>query len=547
MAVYEKYLTEIKDAAGTVTDVRYNIPQDFNFGYDCVDTIAKNTPDKRALFWCNDHGAEKTITFGDMKKESDKYASYLLSRGIKKGDKVMLILKRHFEYWHIIVALHKIGAITIPATNQLQTKDIVYRLDAADIKAVVCTPDGNISDLLLEASGKAKRTPMLYTVRTKKDGFLLLEEEAATAAPFEKPADLPTKDDIMLLYFTSGTTGMPKMVMHNYAYPIPHIATAKYWHKVVPDGLHLTIAETGWAKAAWGKIYGQWMMEAGIYVYDMERFVPQTVLENISKHGVTTLCAPPTMYRYFIKENLASYDLSKITHATIAGEALNPEVYEQFKDATSLKLMEGFGQTETTLQVVNTYWMEPKPGSMGRPMLGYDMEILDEDGQPVPVGVNGEICIKLRETQPELFAGYYMDDERTKNVIKNGCYHTGDIAWRDEDGYYWYVGRNDDIIKSSGYRIGPFEVESVLMEHAAVMECAVTGVPDPVRGQIVKATIVLAPNFKASDDLLKEIQNHVKTNTAPYKYPRVIEFVEALPKTISGKIRRVEIRGDEKK
>lgn len=545
MALHSKYLNEECNAKGEVTKITFNCPERFNFAYDVVDKIAEEKPDKLAMMWCNEQGEEKQITFGDVKRESDKVAGLFQSLGIKKGDKVMLILKRHFEFWYSIIALHKIGAIGIPATVQLAAKDLVYRFEAANVSAIISTMDDGIADRIDEAEAKYDGIKNKIMVRGKREGWLNFDEAVASAPAFVMPSEdqMPENNDVMLLYFTSGTTGMPKMVSHDYVYPIGHIITAKYWHKVDPEGLHLTIAETGWAKSVWGKLYGQWFMEAAIFVYDFDRFVPEDILSHIQKYKITTFCAPPTMYRFFIKHNLTDYDLSSLQHTTIAGEALNPEVFEQFKKATGLKLMEGFGQTETTLSVFTPYWMEPKPGSMGKPSPAYGTQVVDENDKPVAPGVVGEIVLKADgEKAPGMYMGYYQDENLTKSVWHDGLYHTGDTAWYDEDGYFWYVGRTDDLIKSSGYRIGPFEVESVLMEMPCTLECAVTGAPDPVRGQVVKATIVLAKGYEPSEELIKEIQQYVKTHTAFYKYPRIIEFVDELPKTISGKIRRTEIR-----
>jgi len=546
MRIHEKYVNETLDKHGNVSKVTFNVPDDFNYAYDVIDEIARQSPTRRAMLWTNDKGAEKTFTFADIKEQSDKYASYFLSIGIKKGDNVMVLLKRHYEYWLTAMALCKIGAVIIPATIQLQVKDLIYRFEAADVTAIIVTQDDDIADLADEAYAKSAVKPLRISVRKKRQDWLFLDEGAEAAPPFVKPAkaDLPMAHDLMLIYFTSGTTGFPKMVAQNHDYPIGHIPTAKYWHKVDPDGLHITVADTGWAKASWGKLYGQWFMEAGLFVYDHDRFHPDEMLSMLERHKVTTFCAPPTLYRFLIHEDLTKYDLSSIKHATVAGEALNAEVFDQFKKATGLEIMEGFGQSETTVAVCTTYWMKPRPGSMGRPCPSYDMEIVDPEGKPVDDGVVGEIVFKVGEGHNivGLFEGYIKDDEKTASIWCDGLYHTGDMAWRDEEGYYWYEGRVDDLIKSSGYRIGPFEVESVLMTHPAVVECAVTGVPDPVRTQVVKATIVLAKGFTASDELAKEIQNYVKTNTAPYKYPRIVEFVEQLPKTFSGKIKRADIR-----
>jgi acetyl-CoA synthetase len=480
-----------------------------------------------------------------MKLYSDKLANFFRSIGIKKGDPVMLILKRRYEYWFCTLALNKIGAVTIPATHLLTSKDIIYRNNAANIKMIVCVPDPLVIQHVEEAVEKSPTLKHKAVIGETREGWINLTQE------MEKAPDIFTRQkdneaelsDTMLLYFTSGTTGMPKMVNHNFSYPLGHILTAKYWQNVKDNGLHFTVADTGWAKSAWGKIYGQWLSGSAVMTYDYDKFVPKLMMEVISKNKVTTFCAPPTIYRFLIKEDLTKYDLSNLEYCVVAGEPLNPEVYKQFLDATGLKLMEGYGQTECTVAVAVNQWIAPKPGSMGKPLPGYDIDIIDPDGKVCEVGEIGQIVIFTDKRKPVgMFNGYYRDEELTNKVWKNNIYFTGDTAWRDEDGYYWFVGRADDIIKSSGYRIGPFEVESALMEHPAVLECAITAVPDEVRGQIVKATIVTSKNYKPSDELAKELQEHVKKITAPYKYPRIVEFVTELPKTISGKIRRVEIR-----
>ena len=542
--LHKQYLDETFDGEGRLTHLGYHIPQCFNFAYDVIDELARRSPDKRAMLHLSDSLEEQTYTFADISRESDRTAAMLAAHGVKKGDRVMLILKRHFEFWPSILACHKLGAAVIPATNQLAAKDVLYRFKAAGVSAVLCTADGDIAEHV-DAAADEYGCPLLkIIVHGKRAGWLAYDEAVQSAPAFERPDVSNENDDTMLIYFTSGTSGMPKMVMHDFTYPIGHIATAKYWHRVDGDGLHFTISDTGWGKALWGKLYGQWFMETAIFVYDFDRFHPDAVLSAIEKYDVTTFCAPPTMYRFFIKEDLSKYDLSSLRHVTIAGEALNPEVYEQFRRATGLSLYEGFGQTETTLTVFNAYDMTPRPGSMGLPSPAYNVDIVDEAGNSTIPGVTGEIVLRLPENgKPAgLFKGYYLDEALTAEVCRNGLYHTGDTAWRDEDGYFWYVGRVDDVIKSSGYRIGPFEVESVLMEHPAVLECAVTPAPDPIRGQVVKATIVLAKGYAASDALAEEIKNYVKSHTAPYKYPRIVEFVADLPKTISGKIRRNEIR-----
>jgi len=543
--LYKEYVIETLDAEGNVAHVSFKKDPYFNFGYDIVDRIARENPDKLAMVWCNEAGEERFITFREMKEESDRTASYFRSLGIKKGDAVMLILRRHYEFWYCIVALHKIGAIAIPATNQLMTKDIVYRVNAASVKAIVCTSDGKIASLVDEAQKETTTLEIKILVRGKREGWHSYEEGVSQAPPFIPPTgdERPKADEIMLMYFSSGTTGMPKMVAHNHYYALAHIPTAVYWHNVDPDGLHFTVSETGWGKAVWGKLYGQWIAEAAIFTFDFERFNADELLKRVSKYKVTTFCAPPTIYRFLIKEDLSRYDLSSLKYCTTAGEALNPEVFKRFKEQTGIEIKEGFGQTETTMVIGTTTWMEPRPGSMGKPSPQYKVDLVDENGNSVSPGEVGEIVLRIEPERPTgLMIEYYRTPEMTAQAIRDGLYHTGDTAWRDEDGYYYYVGRTDDIIKSSGYRIGPFEVESVIMEHPAVLECAVTGVPDALRGQVVKATIVLARGYQPSDALAKEIQDYVKKNTAPYKYPRIVEFVDELPKTISGKIRRTEIR-----
>lgn len=549
MRIFEKYT---RSDYASYNDYKQNfhitVPERFNFAYDVLDTLAEQQPDKMALLWVNENGPRKELSFADIKRLSDKAANYFLSLGIKKGDKVMLILKRHYEFWYTIMALHKIGAVTIPATHLLTKKDVEYRVNAADIKMIVCTADGGIKEQIEMAADMPSLK--ILALLGSRDGWENYTQGVQNASEvFVKPdeADLPENDDIMLLYFTSGTTGMPKMVIHSYTYPLGHIPTAMFWQNVDPDGRHLTISDTGWAKSVWGKLYGQWLGETTVFVYDHEKFIPTEILKAICDNKVTTFCAPPTMYRYFIKEDLTQFDFSSLEYTTIAGEPLNPEVFSQFKKATGLKMMEGFGQTETTLSVANFTFMEPRPGSMGKPSPLFDVDIIDDKGEPCASGVSGEIIIRIgKDVPPGMFLGYYKDEALTKSVWHDGIYHTGDVAWKDEDGYYWYVGRTDDVIKSSGYRIGPFEVESALMEHPAVLETAITGAPHPERGQVVKATIVLAKGYEASDALKKELQDHVKKVTAPYKYPRVIEFVTELPKTISGKIRRVELREKDK-
>ena len=526
-----------------------SVPGDFNFAYDIVDRLAVEKPDKVAMVWCDDKGSEAVFTFSQMKYYSDKAANFFRSKGIGKGDPVMLILKRRYEFWFCLLALHKLGAISIPATHLLTAKDIVYRCNAADIKMIVTVDEPEVVKHINDAGVKCPSLKFKAIVEGQLEGWIDFTSELESASSdFVKPVGeaAAKNEDIMLLYFTSGTTGMPKMVQHSFTYPLGHILTAKYWQNVQDGGLHLTVADTGWAKAMWGKIYGQWICGSAVFVYDYDKFIPKNLLDVIVKHKVTTFCAPPTIYRFFIKEDLTKFDLSSLKHCAIAGEPLNPEVYNQFLKATGMKLGEGYGQTELTVTLATFPWMEPKPGSMGKPSPGYDIDLIDDEGNSCDVGVEGQLIVRTDKRKPfGMFSGYYRDDELTHRVWHDGIYYTGDMAWKDEDGYFWFVGRADDLIKSSGYRIGPFEVESALVEHPAVLECAITAVPDPDRGQVVKATVVLVKGYIAGDDLVKELQDHVKRVTAPYKYPRIIEFVTELPKTISGKIRRVQIREED--
>jgi acetyl-CoA synthetase len=550
--ILKKYLSKIEFSSYQefLDNFKIKIPENFNFAYDVVDEIAASDPNKIAMVWCDDKGNEAVFTFGQMKNYSDKTANFFQSLGIRKGDPVMLILKRRYEFWFCTLALNKIGAITIPATHLLSTKDLIYRNNAADIKMIVCVPDNEVIRHIEESESKSPTLKLKVVIGEERKGWLNYTNGIeGSSENFIRPvSDQATVNtDIMLLYFTSGTTGMPKMVNHDFVYPLGHILTAKYWQNVQDNGLHFTVADTGWAKSAWGKLYGQWLSGSAVMTYDYDKFVPKNLMEVIEKYKVTTFCAPPTIYRFLIKEDLTKFDLSHLKYCVVAGEPLNPEVYKQFYDHTGIKLMEGYGQTECTVAVATYPWMKPKPGSMGMPTPGYDIEIVDEDGNPCEAGNEGEIVIHTVSSRPVgMFNGYYRDDKLTASVWKDGVYKTGDMAWRDEDGYFWFVGRADDVIKSSGYRIGPFEVESALMEHPAVLECAITAVPDPDRGQIVKATIVPSKNYHPSEELAKELQEHVKKVTAPYKYPRVVEFVTELPKTISGKIRRVQIRDEDK-
>ncbi|MFV0536176.1 MAG: AMP-binding protein [Dysgonomonas sp.] len=548
----EKFLkqTSFTSTQDFAENYHVHIPENFNFGYDVVDQWAKTNPEKRAICWGNDQGEHIDFTFADIKEQSDRAASYFQSLGIGKGDMVMLILKRRYEFWFAVIGLHKIGAIAIPATHLLTKKDIIYRNNAADIKAIICVDDQIVIEHINAAMTESPSVKFRMSCGGETpSGWENFIEGLESAKPFVRPQQVNTNDDISLLYFTSGTTGEPKMVIHDFTYPLGHIVTAKYWHNLDENSLHLTVADTGWAKAVWGKLYGQWIAGAAVMVYDHEKFTPQIVLNLIQRFKISSFCAPPTVYRFMIREDLSEYDLSSLKYCTTAGEALNPSVFEAFYKSTGIKMMEAFGQTETTPTIVTFPWMEPKPGSMGVPNPAYDMDLISPDGRSVEDGEVGEVVINTDKYKPlGLFMGYYRDEALTKQVYHDDIYHTGDMAWRDEDGYYWFVGRTDDVIKSSGYRIGPFEVESALMTHPAVVECAVTGVPDDIRGQVVKATIVLAKDYKDKGDehLKHEIQNHVKNVTAPYKYPRIIEFVEELPKTISGKIKRAEIRKQEK-
>ena len=547
----EKFLsrTVFTSQEDYIRNFRIRVPADFNFAYDVVDAYAAEEPDKKALLWTDDRGGEIQFTFADMKRETDRTASYFQSLGIGRGDMVMLILKRRYEFWFSILALHKLGAVAIPATHLLTRKDVVYRCNMAGVKAIVAAGEPVITGHIAAAMPESPTTKLLISVGPEvPEGFLDFHEGIRHAAPFVRPQHVNTNDDIMLMYFTSGTTGEPKMVAHDFTYPLGHISTGCFWHNLHEGSLHLTIADTGWAKAAWGKLYGQWLGGANIFVYDHEKFTPADILRKIGQYRITSLCAPPTIYRFLIREDLSKYDLSSLEYCTTAGEALNGAVYDTFKRLTGVRLMEGFGQTETTLTLATFPWMEPKPGSMGVPNPQYDIDLLTPDGRSAEDGEQGQIVIRTDRGKPlGLFKEYYLNDGMTHEVWHDGVYYTGDVAWRDEDGYFWFVGRADDVIKSSGYRIGPFEVESALMTHPAVVECAITGVPDEIRGQVVKATIILGEKYRprAGEELIRELQDHVKRITAPYKYPRIIEFVDELPKTISGKIRRKAIRADD--
>ena len=529
-----------------IKNFKVEVPENFNFGYDVVDAWAAEQPDKKAILWTNDQGLEHQYTYAELKEKTDATASYFQSLGIGHGDMVMLILKRRIEFWFSIIALHKLGAVVIPATHLLTKKDIVYRCNAADIKMIVCAGEEVITKHIIDAMPESPTVAHLVSIGPNMpEGFKDFHAGMENAAPFVRPEHPNSNEDTSLMYFTSGTTGEPKMVAHDFTYPLGHITTGSFWHNLHENSLHLTIADTGWGKAVWGKLYGQMIAGANIFVYDHEKFTPADILQKIQDCKITSLCAPPTIYRFLIKEDISKYDLSSLEYCTTAGEALNYSVYETFLKVTGIRLMEGFGQTETTMTLGTFPWMEPKPGSMGVPNPQYEIDLLTPDGRSAEDGEQGQIVVRTGNGKPlGLFKEYYRDAERTEDAWHDDTYYTGDVAWRDEDGYFWFVGRADDVIKSSGYRIGPFEVESALMTHPAVVECAITGVPDEIRGQVVKATIILSKDYKGKEgpELVKELQNHVKKVTAPYKYPRVVEFVDELPKTISGKIRRVEIR-----
>ena len=568
MDLLEKFLPqkEFKSYEDFYNNLKVNVPENFNFAWDVMDFLANEKSNERAMLWYDEKGAEAEFTYADIKRLTNQAANALKTAGIKKGDPVMLVLKRRHEYWPILLALHKIGAVAIPATHLLTAKDIIYRIGAADIVGIICIDDPEFirrvdeSEAKIKGEGKcslrykafvrythakpAEETEKVLNNAAAADWTDFNKESTGSSTELTKTTAINKNEDTMLLYFTSGTTGMPKMVHHDFAYPLGHIVTAVFWHQVKPGGLHITIADTGWAKSAWGNIYGQWIAGTSLFVYDYDRFVPQIMLEVVSKYKVTSFCAPPTIYRFFVKENLKNYDFSSLKHCTVAGEPLNPEIFEQFKEGTGISLHECYGQTELTVTMGTYYpWVKPCPGSMGKPAPGYDIDLLKDDGSSCQMGEEGEIVVRTGKSKPlGIFGGYYRDKDLTESVWHNDIYHTGDIAWKDEDGYYWFVGRSDDVIKSSGYRIGPFEVESALQEHPSVLECAITGVPDEVRGMVVKATVVLAKGWEPTDNLKKELQDHVKQTTAPYKYPRIIEFVTELPKTISGKIRRVQIR-----
>ena len=538
--VCEKFVKTVEDESGALQSISFENTETFNFGFDVVDEVAELYPDKLAMIHLDKFKNERRFSFLDMKRYSNQTANYFTSLGIKKGDKVMLVLKRHYQFWFAMVALHKLGAVAIPATNQLKEHDFVYRYNAAGIKAIVCTADGDTADIAAAAAEQCPQVTTKILVGGKKAGWHDFDEEFKLfSRKYVRPEDASAGDDVALMFFTSGTTGNPKMAAHKHTYALGHFVTAKYWHCCERDGLHLTISDTGWGKSLWGKLYGQWLCEGAVFVYDFDKFDENDILPMFAKYQITTFCAPPTMLRMLIRGDLNKYDLTSIHHMTTAGEALNPEVFKQFKAATGLEIMEGFGQTETTLTIANLYGTTPKIGSMGKASPQYDIDIVDGEGKSVAPGEVGEIVIHTDKSVPcGLYKEYYLDEEKTKEAWYDDVYHTGDTAWRDEDGYFFYVSRIDDVIKSSGYRIGPFEIESVIMELPYVVECGVSAVPDEIRGQVVKASIVLTKGTEPTDALKKEIQQYVKNNTAPYKYPRVVVFCDELPKTISGKIQR---------
>ncbi len=538
--VSEDFITTVENENGYLQSIEFKNEEKYNFAFDTVDAIADKNPDKLAMIHLDVNKTERRFTFKDMKKASAQVANYFTSLGIKKGDRVMLVLKRHYQFWFSILALHKIGAVAIPATHLLQKHDFEYRFNSAEVSAIVCTADGDVANQVDLAQADSPSLVTKILVGGEKEGWKNFDNEYKLfSTHYNRTEDTPCGSDLSLMFFTSGTTGYPKIAAHDYKYALGHYITAKYWHGVSDDGLHFTISDTGWGKALWGKLYGQWLAEGAVFTYDFERFNAAEILPMFAKYKITTFCAPPTMLRMLIKEDISKYDFSSVRHMTTAGEALNPEVYRQFEKATGLQIMEGFGQTELTLAIANLMGGTHKVGSMGKPTPLYDIEIVDENGNPVADGETGEIVVRIGDKAPcGLFQGYYRNEEKTKEVMHDGYYHTGDTAWRDEDGFFWYVGRVDDVIKSSGYRIGPFEIESVIMELPYVLECGVSAVPDEVRGQVVKASIVLVKGVEPTEQLKKDIQAYVKKNTAPYKYPRIVEFKTELPKTISGKIQR---------
>jgi acetyl-CoA synthetase len=546
----DKYVkTNYKSYEDFIKNCKIKVPINFNFAFDIVDENASIYPTKRAMIWCNSEGEEKIFTFNDIKRESNRAANFLKSLGIKKGDAVMVMLKRRYEYWYCAVALHRLGALLIPATHLLSVKDVKYRIKSANIKIIIAVADKRIIDIINEAKVDLP-VKNLISVNGHTDGWIEYSKEVKKYSDIFLRSyghEAASINDKFLLYFTSGTTGTPKMVCHDFSYPLGHIITAKFWQNLNDNSLHLTVADTGWGKASWGKIYGQWICGSCVFVYDYERFDHKDLMKKIAKYRVTSFCAPPTVYRRIIKEDFSKYDLSRLKYVEAAGEPLNPEVFYQFKKMTGLEIKEGFGQTETVAFAATFPWIKVRPGSVGKPSAGWDVDIVDKKNNSCNTGKVGRLIIRTDKQKPiGLFLGYYKANKITKSVWCNGIYDTGDMAYMDEDGYVWFIGRSDDVIKSSGYRISPFEIESVLMEHPCVLECAVTGVPDKERGSIVKATIILAKGYKASQKLILELQKYVKKVSAPYKYPRIVRFVNKLPKTMSGKIKRKEIRDMEK-
>lgn len=535
--------TEFASYEDFIDNYEVQVPEGFNFGFDIIDGWAQRDSEKRALVWCNDHGEERIFTFDDLRRLSSQTANYFQSLGIQKGDVVMCILRRRYEYWITAIALCKLGAVLIPATMQLTTADIIYRANAAEIKAVICLDDAFVIAQMETARPDCPSVRHLILAGGEREGWIPFSDAYTHAETFARPqGDAAARtEDPMLIYFTSGTTGMPKMVLHDFSHPLGHIVTAKYWQQVQEDALHMSVSDSGWAKFGWGKIYGQLICGCTVFAYDMDKFVPQNLLEKLQQYKVATFCAPPTMFRFMLADGMETYDLSSIIHCGNAGEPLSPGIFDRIQRLLGVPMTEGFGQSESSVLVANFPWFTPKPGSMGKPSPLYDIDLINAEGQSCEDGEEGEIVVRNTRAVG-LFRGYYRDKERTDAAFADGVYNTGDVAWRDSDGYYWFVGRNDDVIKCSGYRIGPFEVESALGEHPAVLECAITAAPDPKRGQVVKATVVLNRGFTPSDAMVKELQTHVKSVTAPYKYPRIIEFVDELPKTISGKIKRAEIR-----
>ncbi len=541
--IFHKFATPTLDEKGRLTNIEFHPKDTFNFGYDVVDAIADKTPDKAAMVWLDNNKNERIFSFREIKEQSNRTVNFFKKQGIKKGDTVMVVLKRRYQFWYVMVALHKMGAVAVPASHQLTAHDYDYRFNTAKIKAVVMVGDDHMQTECEEALKNSHTVEKLIQVGgVTRDGWI--DFDSGIEHQSVKVQRIDTNiNELMLMYFTSGTAGYPKIAAHSHKYALGHLVTAKYWHNVDRNGLHFTISDTGWGKSVWGKLYGQWLSEAAVFTYDFDKFNAEDILPLFAKYHITTFCAPPTMLRFFLLADINKYDLSSLKYVTTAGEALNREVFDQFYKTTGLKIKEGFGQTETTLTIANLVNNDIRLGSMGKPTPQYNVDIVDDDGNTTKDGEVGEIVIRLDKGKPfGLFEGYYLNEESTANAIRDGLYHTGDMAWRDEEGYFWYMSRIDDVIKSSGYRIGPFEIESVIMELPYVVECAITGVPDPIRGQVVKATIVLKDGVEGSDMLKKDIQNYVKTHTAPYKYPRVIDFVNELPRTTNGKIRRVALR-----